>query len=440
MNPIANIPQSSRQRVVILGGGFAGLKLSRKLSKSNYQVVLLDRNNYHQFQPLFYQVATAGLEPSAITFPLRKIFQHQKNIHFRVAEVQKVDPAQKKIVTDIGYVDYDILVLAIGADTNYFKNKNIERHAAPMKSLNEALSLRNKILSNYENALNTNESDKAAALMNIVIVGGGPTGVELAGAIAEMKKFILPKDYPELDFSKMKVQLLEAAPRILGGYSKKSSEKAFAYLEKLGVEVRLNTLVEDFDGREVQLKGGEALNARTLIWAAGIKANTVEGLPESVYGHNQRLIVDRFNSVKGLEDVYALGDMAYMETEAYPKGHPQVAQVALQQATLLYKNLRAVQKNKEAKPFAYTDKGSLATVGRNLAIADLAFVHLGGFVAWALWLFVHLMALVGVKNRLFVFINWAWSYFTYDQSLRLLIHPKSWKGELPEEEVEMATA
>ncbi|MEO0339571.1 MAG: FAD-dependent oxidoreductase, partial [Bacteroidota bacterium] len=221
MTPIANIPQSGKQRVVILGGGFAGLKLSRKLSKSNYQVVLLDRNNYHQFQPLFYQVATAGLEPSAISFPLRKIFQHQKNIHFRVAEVQKVDPQEKKVFTDIGFIDYDLLVLAIGADTNYFKNKNIERHAEPMKSLSEALNLRNKILANYENALNTNESDKAAALMNIVIVGGGPTGVELAGAIAEMKKFILPKDYPELDFSKMKVLLLEAASRVLGGYSQK---------------------------------------------------------------------------------------------------------------------------------------------------------------------------------------------------------------------------
>ena len=425
MKLIANIPQSGKKRVVILGGGFAGLKLARKLSKKPYQVVLIDRNNYHQFQPLFYQVATAGLEPSAISFPLRKVFQQQEDMHFRVAEVQSVKPAEKMIYTDIGGLAYDYLVLALGADTNYFGNENIAEHAVPMKSLGEAITLRNQILENYEQALNVEEEASASALMNVVIVGGGPTGVELAGAIAEMRKFILPKDYPELDFSRMKVLLLEAAPRVLGAYSEASSSKAHKYLEDLGVDVRVDTMVEDYNGEQVFLKDGETLSSKTLIWAAGIKANTVSGLPAEVYGKSQRLIVNKYNQVQGLKDVFSLGDMAYMETEAFLGGHPQVAQVAIQQANLLYRNLLNLEKDKPLKAFKYIDKGSLATVGRNLAIADLPFLKMGGFPAWVLWLFVHLMALVGVKNRLFVFINWAWSYFTYDQSLRLLIRPKS---------------
>lgn len=424
MNAIANIPTTDKKRIVILGGGFAGLKLARKLSQQNYQVVLIDRNNYHMFQPLFYQVATAGLEPSAISFPLRKVFQSKKEVHIRVAEVQEVDPQRKLVLTNIGYLNYDQLVLALGADTNYFGNENISQYAVPMKSLGEAIDLRNKIIENYEKALNEAESAAKESLMNVVIVGGGTTGVELAGAIAEMKKFILPKDYPELDFSKMKVQLLEAAPRVLGAYSEKSSSRAETYLNKLGVEVKTNTMVQDYDGEVVSLKGGETLKSNTLIWAAGIKANKVNGLPDQVYGKNDRLIVNRLNEVIGLEEVYSLGDMAYMETEAYPQGHPQVAQVALQQAANLYHNLKRRKQDKPQKTFRYVDKGSLATVGRNLAIADLPFIKLGGFPAWALWLFIHLMALVGVKNRLFVFMNWAWNYFTYDQSLRLLIRPK----------------
>jgi NADH dehydrogenase len=425
MNAIANIPKTDKQRIVVLGGGFAGLKLARKLSRKAYQVVLLDRNNYHMFQPLFYQVATAGLEPSAISFPLRKVFQGRKEVHIRVAEVQGVDADQKLVLTNIGYVGYDYLVLALGADTNYFGNENISRYAVPMKSLGEAIDLRNNIIENYEQALNEAHSEAKETLMNVVIVGGGPTGVELAGAIAEMKKFILPKDYPELDFSKMKVQLLEATPRVLGAYSQKSSSRAASYLEKLGVEVKTGAMVEDYDGETVFLKDGENLNSNTLIWAAGIKANKVAGLPAEVYGKSDRLIVDTFNEVKGLQDVFSLGDMAYMETEAFPQGHPQVAQVALQQADNLYKNLKNKQLDKPLKAFKYIDKGSLATVGRNLAIADLPFLKLGGFPAWVLWLFIHLMALVGVKNRLFVFMNWAWNYFTYDQSLRLLIRPKN---------------
>lgn len=424
MQAIANLPKSNLPRIVIVGGGFAGLKLARKLTRASFQVVLLDRYNYHQFQPLFYQVATAGLEPSAISFPLRKAFHKEKNVHLRIAKVEKVDPDQKQLFTDIGTLTYDHLVLALGADTNYFGNEQIAKYAVPMKSLGEAISLRNQILHNYEQALNESDPEARAALMNVVIVGGGPTGVELAGAIAEMKRFILPKDYPELDFSEMRVQLLEAAPQILGAYSERNAKKATGYLEKLGVEVQVNTMVANYDGQNVVLKDNRLLPTRTLIWAAGVKANTIEGLPEGVYGNGQRLIVDRYNRVEGLEQVYALGDMALMKTPTYPGGHPQVAQVAMQQASLLFRNLNNWMEAKKPKPFKYIDKGSLATVGRNLAIADLPFLNLSGFPAWILWLFVHLMALVGVKNRLFVFLNWAWGYFTYDQSLRLLIRPQ----------------
>jgi NADH dehydrogenase len=426
MQAIANIPQTEKERVVILGGGFAGLRLARKLSKKNFQVILLDRNNFHAFQPLFYQVATSGLEPAAIAFPLRKVFQKQNHVHIRIAEILEVDPERQIVLTNIGYLSYHHLVMALGADTNYFGNENIRRHAISMKSLNEAIGLRNKILDNYELALNELDEERASSMMNVVIVGAGPTGVELAGALAEMKRFILPKDYPELDFSRMRVQLLEAAPVVLPGYAEQSSKRAEKYLKKLGVEVFTNTLVEDYDGETVRLKDAEALSTHTLIWAAGVRANSVEGLPEYVYGKNNRLIVDRYNQVKGLEHIYAIGDMAYMETANFPKGHPQVAQTALQQANNLFVNLVRQKSEKPLRPFTYQDKGAMATIGRNLAVADLpANIRLAGTPAWLLWLFIHLMALVGLKNRIFVFLNWAINYFTYDQSLRLLIRPQS---------------
>lgn len=429
MNTIPNIPDTDRQRVVIVGGGFAGLKLARKLMKSQFQVVLFDKNNYHQFQPLFYQVATAGLEPSAISFPLRKVFQDQKGLHFRMAMVERIDTQKQEVFTNIGKLSYDHLVLAIGATTNYFGNEEIENNAVPMKSLTEALQLRNTILSHFEKALNTSKVADMQALLNIVVVGGGPTGVELAGAIAEMRNVILPKDYPELDFSQMEVSLLEAGPKVLNGYTESASAKSKAYLEKLGVNVQTGAMVEGYDGTTVRLKDGKTLQSKTVIWAAGVKANEVAGIPTAAYGRARRLVVDRQNRVQGLNNVYAIGDLAYMETPAYPNGHPQVAQVAIQQANLLHKNLRAWQNGKQEKAFKYSDKGSLATVGRNLAVADLPFFSFQGFLAWVLWLFVHLMAIVGVKNRLFVFINWAWSYLTYDQSLRLLINHKAQEEE-----------
>lgn len=429
MTTIANIPNTTKQRVVIIGGGFAGLKLAQSLPRKHFQIVLIDKNNYHQFQPLFYQVATSGLEPSAISFPFRKAFQKEKHIHFRVARFEKVHPDSQTIETNIGTLDYDYLVLAMGATTNYFGNKNIEQHALSMKSTGEALALRNTILTNFEKALNTTDDVIKESLMNIVLVGGGPTGVELAGAFAEMKKYILPKDYPELDFSQMQIHLLEAMPKILNGYSEESSKKGKAYLEKLGVQVHTNTFVEDYDGEKIRLKGGDTLYSKTLIWAAGIKANAVKGLSEESFGKAGRLVVNEYSELKQHKNIFALGDIAYMTTPKYPNGHPQVAQVALQQASRLAKNLKLKGKNQPLQAFRYTDKGSLATVGRKLAVADLPLFSFQGFFAWILWLVVHLMAILGVKNKLMVLLNWTWSYWTYDQSLRLVIRPKEKKKE-----------
>lgn len=422
MKRITGIPRNGK-RVVIVGGGFAGLKLAKSLRKSAFQIVLIDKNNYHQFQPLFYQVATAGLEPSAISFPLRKALQNQKNIHFRVADFQKVVAEENVIHTDIGTLEYDHLVLAIGADTNYFGNEQIAKHAIPMKSLTEAIDLRNIILDSFEKALNASSVEEANSLLNFVIVGAGPTGTELAGALAEMKKYILPKDYPEMDFELMKITVIEAAGKVLNGYSEIASKKGKLYLEKLGVTVHTKTFVEDYNGHVVTFADGESMATNNLIWAAGIKGNPIPGLEHAI-GRGQRMEVDRFNLIKNESNIYALGDVAIMSTEAYENGHPQVAQVAIQQAALLSKNLKYLEDGKSLKKFTYKDKGSLATVGRNLAVADLPGLKFQGFLAWVLWLFVHLMTILGVKNRIFIFINWVWSYLTYDQSLRLLIKPR----------------
>ncbi len=427
MKTIANIPNNGKKRLVIVGGGFAGLKLAQSLTKSDFQIVLMDKHNYHQFQPLFYQVATSGLEPSAISFPLRKVFQEQKDVHFRIATVEYVDTTQKTIYTDLGLLAYDYLVLAMGGNTNFFGNKNIQEHAIPMKSLTEAINLRNTVLENFEQALNEVDPEKRESLLNMVVVGGGPTGVELAGALAEMKKYILPKDYPELDFSEMHIHLLEGTGQVLNGYSASSSKKAKEYLERLDVKVQLNTMVKDYDGSIVDLGEGNTLRTENLIWAAGIKANTVEGFSDDVIGRGGRMVVNEFNQLKNHPEIFVIGDMAIMQTKDYPQGHPQVAQVAIQQAKTLKKNLRRLEAGEVLKPFKYLDKGSLATVGRNLAVADLPGFSFQGFFAWVLWLFVHLMAILGVRNRLVVFINWAWSYLTYDQSLRLLINPKKKK-------------
>ena len=421
---LANIPESNQKRVVIAGAGFGGLRLARILAGKDFQVVLLDKNNYHSFQPLFYQVATAGIEPSAISFPLRKIFQGYKNIHVRMARVKKVNPEQNEVETNIGNLQYDYLVLAMGAGNNFFGNTSISKFSLPMKSVGESLGLRNTILNNFEKALNTADPEEQAALMNMVIVGGGPTGVEVSGALAEMKNFVLPKDYPELDFKRMHIFLIEGGQRILGGMSEKSSEKAINYLGKLGVTVVLGKTVKDFNGDTVLLSDTSTLKSHTLIWAAGIKANGIEGLNENTLMRGNRLLVDRYNRINGYENIFTIGDLAYMTEEKYPDGQPQVAQVAIQQAKCLARNFDRLNKNMEMNPFTYRDLGTLATVGRNRAVVDLAFFSFHGLLAWFFWMFIHLMAIVGVKNRLLIFINWAYYYFTYDQSLRLIIKPK----------------
>lgn len=424
----ANIPSTSSQRIVILGAGFAGLALARKLSNTNLQVVLLDKNNYHQFQPLFYQVATAGLEPSSISFPLRKVFHRKKNVHIRITEVLKVLPTENKVLTGLGEVSYDYLVIALGADTNFFGMEEIKKHAFPMKSVSEALALRNRLLQNFEDALIASTDEERNSLMNVVVVGGGATGVEVSGTLAEMKKTVLPKDYPELDFNQMKIYLFEGSPRVLNGMSEIASKKAREYLENLGVVVQTGAHVKSFDGRKVELGDGSSIATHNLIWAAGVKANTLEGLPAEVVGRAGRLKVNEFNQVEGFKNIFAIGDIALMTEEKYPNGHPQVCQPAIQQGTLLAKNLLSLAKGNVMKPFRYKDLGSMATVGRNLAVVDLKRFKFQGFFAWMVWMFVHLMAILGVKNRFVIFFNWLWNYITYDQSLRLIIRPKEKKN------------
>ena len=408
------------KKIVIIGAGFAGLRLARKLKNKNFEVWLIDKNNYHQFQPLFYQVATSGLEPSSIAFPLRKVFQGQKNIHVRCTEVMSINSNAKSISTGIGDITYDYLVIATGAGTNFFGNKLVEENALPMKSVSEALNLRNTILQNLEDALVASK-DAKEALLNIVIVGGGPTGVEVSGALAEMKRNVLPKDYPELDFNAMNIYLVEAGPKTLGVMSEPASTKSQEYLTKLGVNVLTSTQVTTYDGSEVVFSNGNKIQTKNLIWAAGVKGNLIKGLPENCVARGNRIKVNRFNEVEGLKDVFALGDIAFMVTDKYPNGHPQVATVANDQADVFYKNLLNFQKNQPLIQFEY--KGSMATVGRNLAVVDLPFIKFQGFFAWLFWMFLHLMLILGVKNKLLVFINWMWKYFTFDQSLRLIIKP-----------------
>ena len=437
-----NIPESKQERVVIVGGGFAGLALARRLAKSNFQVVLIDKNNYHQFQPLFYQVAMAGLEPSSISFPFRKLFRKYKNVFIRVTEVTEIQTDQQRIITPLGYCNYDHLVLAIGADTNYYGNEQIAEKAIPMKSVSEALFLRNTILTDYEKALSTVDYDERQGLIDIVIVGGGPTGVELAGALAEMKTYILPKDYPELDCDEIDIYLIQAAPELLKGMSADSSKKSLEYLQDLGVKVRLDTRVLEYDGSYAYLSDGEKIRSDKVIWAAGITGNSIPGLPEDSITYGKRMKVDRFCRIEGVERIYAIGDIAYMEEEAFPQGHPQVAQVAIQQGELLARNLSANSTDITSwREFFYDDKGSMATVGRNRAVVDLPRLSFQGFMAWAVWLLVHLFQILGTKNKVFVFLNWVWNYVTYDQSLRLIIRPKiGQSGKQPTRKTDEATA
>jgi NADH dehydrogenase len=420
-----NIPDSPHERIVIVGAGFAGLNIAKRLQKKNFQIVLIDKNNYHQFQPLFYQVAMAGLEPSSIVFPLRKAFQGCKNVHIRITEVSGIKPDKKRIDTLLGEIYYDKLIIATGATTNFFGNEEFEKLTSPLKSLSEALALRNEILSDFEKALMTPEYDKRQGFIDIVIVGGGPTGVELAGSLAEMKKYILPKDYPELDEKEVDIYLFQGGDKLLMGMSQKASDKALEFLKKLDVKVELNKRVTSFDGTFVTTKDGQKIRAHKVIWAAGIKGNIISGLEKCDIVRGNRYAVDQTHMIKAFDDIYALGDIAYMETKDYPTGHPQVAQVAIQQSVNLANNLI---KNQQ-KPFKYKDHGSMATIGRNKAVCDLPNMKISGFLAWVLWLLVHVMSLIGFRNKVIVMLNWMWNYMTYDQSLRVIINAKK-KGEV----------
>ena len=419
-----NIPAAGKKRVVIVGCGFAGLKLARKLRHSGYQVVIVDKHNYHQFQPLFYQVATAGLEPSAISFPLRKIFQHYKDYYIRIAEVTNIDTDKQQLWTTLGIIKYDYLVLTQGASNFFFGMKNMESLSKPMKSVSEALDLRNNLLQNFENALAATTDEDREGFLNLVVVGGGPTGVEVSGALADMRKYVLGKDYPELNKEKIHIYLLEGMNRLVLALSERSAEKAKEFLERLGVTVILNTQVRNFDGKNIETSDGKKIRTNLVIWTAGISGARIEGLRDISYGKNNRIIVDRFNQVKGYSNIFALGDVAMMEEPRFQHGHPQVAPVAIQQANLLAKNLVRTQDQKEMIPFSYKDKGTMATVGRNLAIVELPNARFYGTFAWLIWMFVHLMSIVGIRNRFLVLINWFWNYVTYDTSLRLILKPK----------------
>lgn len=413
-------------KIVIVGAGFGGLRLARKLNnKPGIEVVLIDRFNHHQFQPLFYQVATAALNGSDISFPLRKVFHNSKNVSVRLAELSQINAADNTVVTSEGNFAYDQLVIATGADTNFFGNSNFEKFAWPMKSTVEAMEIRNHILKNFEAALMEADVLHRQRLLNIVVVGAGPTGVELSGAIAEMKKYVLPKDYPELDFEAMNIYLLEGGLKTLAAMSEKSSLQSKNYLERLGVKVKTNAMMQDYNGKTVFLADGSSIESSMVIWAAGIKGNIPTGIDASLIVRGNRIKVNLQCKVEGTKNIYSIGDVAYMEEPAYPKGHPQVAPVAMQQADLLAKNfiyLNSRKLNKKITEFTYHDKGSMATVGRNLAVVDIPKpkLHLGGLLAWMIWMSLHLMLILGVKNRFFIFLNWLYAYFTRDQNLRLI--------------------
>ena len=421
----ANIEHTDKKRIVIVGGGLGGLELAFKLVDDDYQVVLIDKNNYHQFPPLIYQVASGGLEPSSISFPFRRLFQGKKDFFFRMAKVESGNTDKKTINTTVGEIDYDYLVMAFGAKTNFFGNKDIEATTLPMKSVSEAMRLRNTILRNLELALTEEDPARKQALMNIVVVGGGASGVEIAGAVAEMKKNIIARDYPDLDSSQMHIYLVNAADRLLSAMDPVSSKRAERDLKELHVHIRQPQFATEYKDGILKTSAGLEIPTQTVIWVSGICANTVEGFPAESIGHAGRFLTDRFCRVKGVKDVYAIGDVSLVEgDEEYPLGHPQLAQVAMQQAKTVAKNFKAMSKGKELKPFKYKNLGVMATIGRNHAVAEISGKKFGGFPAWALWLVVHLRSILGVKNKTFILLNWVWNYINYKQSLRLILKAK----------------
>lgn len=420
-----NVPEVKVPRVVIVGCGFGGLELAKQLHNAPVQIVLLDKNNYHTFQPLLYQVSTAGLEADSIAYPIRKIFKGQTNFHFRMGEVQQIVSKENKLLTSIGELKYDYLVIATGSTTNYFGNKDFEENAMPMKSVTEALNLRSLILQNFEKALLTKDLQEQEALMTFAVVGGGPTGVELAGALCELKKHVLPNDYPELDFRKMRVILIENGSELLQAMNQTNRQRAVQYLEELGCELWLNTGVTKYNGTVAETKTGKQILTSGLIWAAGIKGVLIDGLNKDSINPRGRIIIDEHGKVNGYENIFAIGDVACMVQQNYPNGHPQIAPVAIQQGQLVAKVIKAKQAQSAdaVKPFAYLDKGTMATVGRNRAVVEVGGITFGRFMGWLAWMGLHLMLLVGFRNRVIVFLNWVWSYINYDRSIRLIIRP-----------------
>lgn len=424
MKTAMDIPaKEGRKRLVIVGGGFGGLKLARKLKSDKFQIILLDKNNHHIFQPLLYQVATAGIEPSAISFPYRKIFKKRAHFHIRICEAQCVIPDDNLLETSIGTLAYDYLVIATGCDTNYFGNNGIAEQTMALKNTSEALFNRNQIINSFEQAQNTADREERKRLMTFAIVGGGATGIELAGALAEMRKFVLPQDYPDLDIREMRIILIDGAPRLLSAFSEKSSQEVTEYLRDRNVEIMLNARVTNYTDNKLTLNEGPVIDTKNVFWVAGVKANSLQGFPPEAYGQGNRLKVDSCNRLYGHFNIFAIGDTALMVSDAFPKGHPQVVQPAIQQARNLIINLQRIEQGLPLRPFVYHNKGAMATIGRNHAVVELKKMRFGGFPAWAVWLFIHLMSIVGVKNRLFIFLDWMWSYFTYDPSLRIIIKP-----------------
>ncbi|WP_396162020.1 NAD(P)/FAD-dependent oxidoreductase [Flavobacterium sp.] len=419
-----NIPRNSFPRIVIIGGGFAGISLAKKLRNKKVQVVLLDKHNYHNFQPLMYQVATGGLEPDSIAYPIRKIVQEYKDFYFRLAEVREIDAENNIIYADIGELKFDYLVIATGSKTNYFGNKEIERNSMAMKTIPQSLNIRSLILENFEQALLTNDIDERHSLMNFVLVGGGPTGVELAGALAEMKKAILPKDYPDLDVRKMEINLIQGSDRVLDSMSENASEKAEKFLLDLGVSVWKKVRVTGYDGKTVTTNSDLSFDSATVIWTAGVQGALPHGLKADSFIKNvNRIKVNQFNQVEGYDNLFAIGDIAVMTSEEYPQGHPMMAQPAMQQGRLLAENVIRLLDKKEMKPFVYKDKGSMATIGRNKAVVDLPKFKFSGVFAWFVWMFVHLFSLIGFKNKAVVFLNWVYNYIRFDREARLIMRP-----------------
>ena len=419
-----NIPKSSYPRVIIIGGGFAGIALAKKLSKQETQVVLLDKHNYHTFQPLLYQVSTGGLEPDSIAYPIRKILKDFPNFFFRLANVNEIDTNKNRVITDIGNLKFDYLVVASGSKTNYFGNTEIEKYSMAMKTIPQSLNLRSLILENFEEALLTSDLNERNALMNFVIVGGGPTGVELAGALAEIKKGILPKDYPDLDTRLAQINIVQSSDCILKGMSEQASKKAEDFLEKLGVNIWKNIRVTNYDGKTVTTNTDLTFESATVVWAAGVKGAIIKGLEaEEFVTRENRLLVNEFNQVKGYENIFAIGDIACLVTDEFPRGYPMMAQPAIQQGQQLGDNLLKLIEDKPMKPFVYKDKGAMATIGRNKAVVDLKRFKFQGVFAWYVWMFVHLFFLIGFRNRMVVFVNWVYNYIRFDREARLIIRP-----------------